>query len=64
MDHSAVQELVDLGMITRHEAERHPGPAGTSWTRALGLDEQVADARRCLIILARPQRFPAVLRTG
>lgn len=39
VDHSAVQELVDLGVITRHEAERHPDRNVV--TRALGADVQV-----------------------
>lgn len=39
VDHSAVQELVDLGRITREEAERHPHRNVV--TRALGADDEV-----------------------
>jgi serine/threonine protein phosphatase PrpC len=39
VDHSAVQELVDLGHITRHEAESHPDRNVV--TRALGADAEV-----------------------
>ncbi|WP_394769349.1 PP2C family protein-serine/threonine phosphatase [Lacisediminihabitans sp.] len=39
VDHSAVQELVDLGQITRREAERHP--ERNIVTRALGADTEV-----------------------
>jgi serine/threonine protein phosphatase PrpC len=39
VDHSAVQELVDLGQITRNEAERHPDR--NIVTRALGADLEV-----------------------
>jgi serine/threonine protein phosphatase PrpC len=39
VDHSAVQELVDLGHITRREAERHPDR--NIVTRALGADAEV-----------------------
>lgn len=39
VDHSAVQELVDLGQITRSEAERHP--ERNIVTRALGADTEV-----------------------
>jgi serine/threonine protein phosphatase PrpC len=38
VDHSAVQELVDLGHITRREAERHPDR--NIVTRALGADSE------------------------
>jgi serine/threonine protein phosphatase PrpC len=39
VDHSAVQELVDLGHISRREAERHP--QRNVVTRALGADTEV-----------------------
>lgn len=39
VDHSAVQELVDLGRITKAEAERHPHRNVV--TRALGADDDV-----------------------
>ena len=39
VDHSAVQELVDEGVLTRDEAERHPNRNVV--TRALGADEDV-----------------------
>jgi serine/threonine protein phosphatase PrpC len=39
VDHSAVQELVDLGHITKREAERHPDR--NIVTRALGADGEV-----------------------
>ena len=39
VDHSAVQELVDLGHITKREAERHPDR--NIVTRALGADDEV-----------------------
>ncbi|MDF1479342.1 protein phosphatase 2C domain-containing protein [Leifsonia sp. H3M29-4] len=39
VDHSAVQELVDLGRLTRQEAERHP--YRNVVTRALGADDEV-----------------------
>ena len=39
VDHSAVQELVDLGHITKREAERHPDRNVV--TRALGADSEV-----------------------
>jgi serine/threonine protein phosphatase PrpC len=39
VDHSAVQELVDQGLLTRAEAERHPNRNVV--TRALGADEEV-----------------------
>jgi serine/threonine protein phosphatase PrpC len=39
VDHSAVQELVDLGHITRSEADRHPDR--NIITRALGADGEV-----------------------
>ncbi|MCU1515108.1 MAG: hypothetical protein JWO10_2198 [Microbacteriaceae bacterium] len=39
VDHSAVQELVDLGEITRLEADSHPDR--NIVTRALGADDQV-----------------------
>lgn len=39
VDHSAVQEMVDLGQITRSEAERHP--ERNIVTRALGADTEV-----------------------
>jgi serine/threonine protein phosphatase PrpC len=39
VDHSAVQELVDLGLITRREADRHPDR--NIITRALGADSEV-----------------------
>jgi serine/threonine protein phosphatase PrpC len=39
VDHSVVQELVDLGHITRREAERHPDR--NVITRALGADSDV-----------------------
>jgi serine/threonine protein phosphatase PrpC len=39
VDHSAVQELIDLGHITRAEAERHPHRNVV--TRALGADSEV-----------------------
>jgi serine/threonine protein phosphatase PrpC len=39
VDHSAVQELVDLGHITKREAEKHPDR--NIVTRALGADSEV-----------------------
>lgn len=39
VDHSAVQELVDRGELTRDEAERHP--QRNVVTRALGADDEV-----------------------
>lgn len=39
VDHSAVQELVDAGVLTRAEAERHPNRNVV--TRALGADDTV-----------------------
>lgn len=54
VDHSAVQELVDLGMITRHEAERHPDRNVV--TRALGADAQV-DADVWIIPARGRERF-------
>ena len=39
VDHSAVQELVDLGLITRREADRHPDR--NIVTRAIGADSDV-----------------------
>ncbi len=39
VDHSAVQEMVDLGQITRREAEKHPDR--NIVTRALGADSEV-----------------------
>ncbi len=39
VDHSAVQELVDEGLLTRAEAERHPNRNVV--TRALGADEEI-----------------------
>lgn len=39
VDHSAVQELVDLGRLTRAEAEQHPHR--NVITRALGADDEV-----------------------
>lgn len=38
-DHSAVQELIDAGVISRDEGERHPDRNVV--TRALGVDDQV-----------------------
>jgi serine/threonine protein phosphatase PrpC len=39
VDHSAVQEMVDLGQITKEQAERHPHRNVV--TRALGAEDEV-----------------------
>jgi len=54
VDHSAVQELVDLGQITRREADRHPDR--NIVTRAIGADDSV-DADVWLIPVAGRQTF-------
>ena len=54
VDHSAVQEMVDLGLITRREAELHPDR--NIVTRALGADVEV-DADVWLVPLAGHQTF-------
>ena len=54
VDHSAVQELVDLGLITRREADRHPDR--NIITRALGADSEV-DADVWLLPVAGSQTF-------
>ncbi len=54
VDHSAVQELVDLGQITRSEAERHPDR--NIVTRALGADLEV-DADIWLVPARARQTF-------
>jgi serine/threonine protein phosphatase PrpC len=51
VDHSAVQELVDLGHITRLEADRHPDR--NIITRALGADSDVEADVWLLPVLAR-----------
>jgi PPM family protein phosphatase len=54
VDHSAVQELVDLGRITRAEADRHPHRNVV--TRALGADDDV-DADILLLPARQRQTF-------
>jgi len=54
VDHSAVQELVDLGEITKLEAEKHPNRNVV--TRALGADETV-DADIWLLPARQRQTF-------
>jgi serine/threonine protein phosphatase PrpC len=54
VDHSAVQELVDLGQITRLEADHHPDR--NIVTRAIGADDDV-DADVWLIPVAGRQTF-------
>jgi len=54
VDHSAVQELVDLGQITKLEAERHPNRNVV--TRALGAEDSV-DADIWLLPARQRQSF-------
>lgn len=54
VDHSAVQELVDLGQITRREADHHPDR--NIVTRAIGADDDV-DADVWLLPVAGRQTF-------
>ena len=54
IDHSAVQELVDLGQITKLEAERHPNRNVV--TRALGADD-IVDADVWLLPARARQTF-------
>ena len=54
IDHSAVQELVDLGQITQLEAERHPNRNVV--TRALGADD-IVDADVWLLPARARQTF-------
>ncbi len=54
VDHSVVQELVDLGQITRHEADHHPDRNVV--TRALGADSEV-DADVWLLPMKDHQTF-------
>ncbi|MEJ1229632.1 MAG: hypothetical protein WDM88_01775 [Galbitalea sp.] len=58
VDHSAVQELVDLGQITRAEADVHP--QRNVVTRAMGVDDD-PEADVWLIPAARPTTVPPVL---
>lgn len=54
VDHSAVQELVDLGQITKLEAEKHPNR--NIVTRALGADD-IVDADIWLLPARSRQTF-------
>jgi len=54
IDHSAVQELVDLGQITKLEAEHHPNRNVV--TRALGADD-IVDADVWLLPARARQTF-------
>lgn len=54
VDHSAVQELIDLGQLSRHDAEKHP--QRNIVTRALGV-EDIVDADIWLLPARARQTF-------